>query len=284
MPEARDLDHALDELYGVTPKEFVGTRKSLAAELRTGGDATAAKQLAEARRPTTAAWALNQLARAHPELVDELIERGAELRRVQSRAATGGADRLREATAERRAALDAAADAALALAGEITANPEAHRDAITATLEAGSADESIGEVVRAGRLVREVEGAVGFPEIATLSLVQGGRAPKAKATADKRAVAEAREPKPAPDVAARVALESAEAEARRAAQRASELAVKVGEAEQVLDDRRAELDQAQAALREAQSAARRVRNDLEAAERAASAADRAVEKARRKLP
>src|SRR6476660_475911 len=58
-----DPDAALDELYGVEPSAFVATRKKLAADLRAAGDKDGARALLAARRPSTAAWALNQLAR-----------------------------------------------------------------------------------------------------------------------------------------------------------------------------------------------------------------------------
>ena len=95
------LDTALDELYSVAPGDFVARRKALASDLRAAGAAGPAKELAQARRPTTAAWALNQLARRHPELVDGLVERSAEVRAIQARAAAGAADDLRRASTAR---------------------------------------------------------------------------------------------------------------------------------------------------------------------------------------
>ena len=44
----------------------------------------------------------------------------------------------------------------------VATNPDAHRDAIAATLEAASVDETLGSALRDGRLVREAAGAVGF--------------------------------------------------------------------------------------------------------------------------
>src|SRR6266850_845028 len=62
MPDG-PLEDALDELYGAEPSEFVATRKRLSASLRDAGDKAGAKVLQGARRPSTSAWALNQLAR-----------------------------------------------------------------------------------------------------------------------------------------------------------------------------------------------------------------------------
>lgn len=55
------LEQALEKLYQSTPKEFTAERKRLATELRARGDEAAAKDIAERRRPTTSAWAVNQL-------------------------------------------------------------------------------------------------------------------------------------------------------------------------------------------------------------------------------
>jgi hypothetical protein len=271
------LDDAFDELYGVTPKEFVPTRKRLAGELRSGGDADGAKQLASARRPTTAAWSVNRLARDHPDLVEDLVELSAELRTVQAR---GTGDDLRAASTARRAALSAATDAAVALAGVIATNPEAHRDTIAATLEAASVDDTLGAALRAGRLVREAVGPVGFPEIAPLALVdQPKRSARRSAPAEPEAAG--RETSKTAEYAA--AVEQAEAAARRARQLASERAVAAGEAEERLDQRGAELEAAQDALRDAKADVRRAHAELKEAERAATLADRAVEKARERL-
>lgn len=280
MPDDIDLDGALDELYGVAVKDFVPTRKSLADDLRAAGDPAGAKQLAAARRPTTAAWALNRLAREHPELVDEVLERSAELRSIQAQASSGTAGDLRQASADRRNALTAAADAAVALAAEIATNPEAHRDSIAATLEAASVDETIGAAVRAGRLVREVVGAVGFPEIASLTLVES---PKRGARRREPAATDDAAVEDAGMADAQAALADAEAEARRTRQRASELAVTAGEAEQRVDERAGELEAAQAALRDAKAEVREAHAELNRAERAATIAERAVEKARTRL-
>src|SRR5258705_13809947 len=83
------LDRALDELYATLPAEFVATRARLAAGLRAAGDPNSAKQLGQAHRPTNAAWALNQLVRRRPEVVDELLARSDAVRAAQARAAAG---------------------------------------------------------------------------------------------------------------------------------------------------------------------------------------------------
>jgi hypothetical protein len=167
MP-ADALEPALDELYGADAADFVATRKRLAGELRTAGDKDAAKQLLAARRPSTSAWALNQLARRDPDVLETLLDRSAELRAAQTRALSGQSDALRGAMRSHRDALDAATDSALAVLGDRAT--DAFRSEIISTLRAASADEEVGETLRVGRIVREVS-ASGFPEVAGLTLV-----------------------------------------------------------------------------------------------------------------
>jgi hypothetical protein len=52
---------AQDALCGADPSEFVALRKRLAAELRRRGKK--ARRSCSPRRPSTSAWALNQMAR-----------------------------------------------------------------------------------------------------------------------------------------------------------------------------------------------------------------------------
>ncbi len=158
------LDEALDQLYGAALAEFVTLRKELAAQLKAAGDADDAKELAKARRPTTAAWALNQLAREEPQLVDAVIDAGDQVRRAQEDAAPGEADALREAAAARRRIVSDAADAAVRIATRSGAKGDAHRDALVATLDTASINPELGPALRAGRLVRESTGAIGFPD------------------------------------------------------------------------------------------------------------------------
>jgi hypothetical protein len=219
------LDDALDELYGADPGDFVTTRKRLVAALRTGGDPAAAKELAAARRPSTSAWALNQLARREPDLVASLLEQSAALVAAQTRALSGRPDAMREAIRTHRAALDAATAAAIAVLGA-RAN-DAFRSEIVSTLRAASSDDDIARQLRTGRLTREVS-SPGFPDAAGLTLVpppavsRPSRAPRAaphRAGTDRAVEREA---------AARAAEAEAQATAERdrEAQRVANLALR----------------------------------------------------------
>src|SRR5690349_8863782 len=112
-----DLERSLDALYAADPSEFVALRKQLAAELRAGGSKEGAKELLAARRPSTSAWALNQLARDEPELVGQVLDSGGALLDAQTRAFAGERDGLRDAMRAHQANVDAATRAALAILG-----------------------------------------------------------------------------------------------------------------------------------------------------------------------
>lgn len=98
-----DLDQAVDELYGAALEDFVGERSRLAKVLKAAGQADDAARLAKMRKPTVAAWCLNQLARTNRREIDLLLDAGHRLREAQA-ALLGGSDRqvlTRAQTAER---------------------------------------------------------------------------------------------------------------------------------------------------------------------------------------
>jgi hypothetical protein len=78
------LDEATDRLYGVDLAEFVPERTRLAKELRGEGRREEAEQVAKLRKPTVAAWAVNQLTRQQRRDVDLLLDAGHRLREAQA--------------------------------------------------------------------------------------------------------------------------------------------------------------------------------------------------------
>src|SRR4051812_42537393 len=100
-------EERIAELYGLPLDRFTAERNALAAALRSEGEAEAAASTKTLRKPSAAAWAVNQLVRAEPDLVDALLGAGGELRQAHRRAAAGhGADQLRAAADAERAAVD----------------------------------------------------------------------------------------------------------------------------------------------------------------------------------
>jgi hypothetical protein len=84
------LDEAIDELYGADLDAFTAERTRLARELRGSGSRDDALELQQLRKPTVAAWALNQLARRNRRDVDLLLDAGHRLREAQAEALRGG--------------------------------------------------------------------------------------------------------------------------------------------------------------------------------------------------
>ena len=262
------FDAALDRLYGAALDEFVATRDALAKELRAGGDRETAAAVKKARKPSVAAWAVNQLARRHPDEVTALLEATEQLRRAQRRAVSGaGAGGLREAAAEQRAAVARLVERAGALLEETGHGGGAQLDRVASTLQAAPAGADTAERLARGRLERDLEPA-GFGELEGLTLLTGdpgGDAPAATAAQVPTASAE-----PAP---------KAPAGQKEAAAGARRLEEAEAERERLRHDADAARDQAVRARAEADGAERTARQAAEAAARAMSAAKAAAQRA-----
>ena len=96
-----DLDQAADELYAVSPDDFMARRTALVGEARAAGDRPLAKEIGQLRKPTRSAWLVNLLARAEGKKITELLELGTALQRAQQRME---GDELRRLSKERRTA------------------------------------------------------------------------------------------------------------------------------------------------------------------------------------
>jgi hypothetical protein len=145
-----DLSAAENELYGVTPEEFVETRKRLAAEAKQAGDRDLAKRIGALRRPTASAWAINQLTRASPDELGWLSDVGADLRTAWAAGRhVGGLDQRRGEL------IDLLGRTTRALAKE--AGRPLHESAareVEETLHAATMDPAVAGEVRSGRLTQ----------------------------------------------------------------------------------------------------------------------------------
>jgi hypothetical protein len=139
------IDETIDRLYSLDPDEFTKERNEAAKLLRADGDRSGSDLVKSLKRPTTAAWAVNQASRRRQDLVRELLDAGTALRAAQ-RAALSGSHRgdLREATQRRRAAVASLGDEAATVLEEAGRTAAPHADDIRSTLEAASADEDVG--------------------------------------------------------------------------------------------------------------------------------------------
>jgi hypothetical protein len=148
-----------DDLYGLALDRFVAERGALVKSLRKAGRREEAVEVAQLRKPSTAAWAVNQLVRTQRAAIQELFDAGDALRNAQSDLLAGRGDgrTLRAAGDRERAAVDGLVEIARGLLG--SAGDELSATAIERvadTLHAAALDEGAREQVRAGCLEREL--------------------------------------------------------------------------------------------------------------------------------
>lgn len=151
----------LTDLYGLPLDRFTDERDKLARRMREAGQGEEAAEIAAMRKPTTDAWALNQVARRHSKLIERLLEAHSALREASE---SGG---FSQASASRRSLVDQTMDAALAVlkeAGYSSSGPV--RDRIARTLLAAAADPATEQALKVGNLVRPVEISGQWPESA----------------------------------------------------------------------------------------------------------------------
>ena len=67
------------DLYALPLDEFTPARNELAARLRAAGDKGRAAEVMKLKKPNLVAWAINQVARRHPEKLDELAANAASI-------------------------------------------------------------------------------------------------------------------------------------------------------------------------------------------------------------
>ncbi|WP_159398022.1 hypothetical protein [Sorangium cellulosum] len=155
-----DEDDEVDDLYKKPLGDFTRARDELAKRLRQAGDKDAADRVKALRRPTAAAWTLNQLARRVPQRMEALLDAGERLREAQAGALSpGGAQGLRDASQKHRAIVNELLRAAPALFAEGGYRDKGNsmdqvRDSLLATPTARASDL---ELLARGRLSQELE-------------------------------------------------------------------------------------------------------------------------------
>ena len=276
-----DLETATNELYALSPDDFIERRQQLVAEARQERDRELANKIGKLRRPTRSAWLINLLARQQPDEITALLELGPAIQEAQQRMA---GDELRKLSTERRKTVDGLARRAVELGREQGYSaPDGAVQEVSQTLQTALGDQEIADLVRAGRLIQAVTYGGGFGSTDFASAF--GQLPtKAPSKPEKRTPAE---PAPMPDpkqrraaekaaaeaqekaAAARKVADAAESEAEAATQHADELADRV-------ESLRAELRQTEAAEREAREAARAARKHYQELRQAALSVEQAA--------
>jgi chromosome segregation ATPase len=179
----------LERLYIQPPERFTETRNALAKRLREEGDREGADEVKSLKKPSLAAWLVNQLGLREPDEVETLLAAGERLRKAEDAmmAGKGDADELRAAAAEERDAVGRLAATARRIAEDDDRTlTQATLDRVAETLQAAAADEQIAEQLRAGRLAKEARRAtIGASTRAPVSRRGAGGAAKAKASRDR---------------------------------------------------------------------------------------------------
>jgi hypothetical protein len=263
-----------DDLYGLALDEFIPQRGALAKTLRADGRREEAAEVAKLRKPSVAAWAVNQLVRTQSKDVKRLFSAGDGLRTAQAKLLAGSGDgrALRSANERERAAVDALVDHARGLLSsdghELSA---AIVERVADTLHAAALDDAARADVRDGRLERELRHAgLGLGEAAPQA---ADPEPKATSPRPPRKPATARPVHPRQAdrdrVAARKAVRVAEAEARRRGERAAS-------ALRAAEERR---ERAADALKAAEAALKAARTEVKDATAAHRRAKQALDEA-----
>lgn len=249
----------IDDLYGAPLEQFVPERTALARELRKLGRRDDAASVAALRKPSVAAWAVNQLVRTQVKSVNELFGAGDALRKAHDKAASGGgeASALRDAARRQRDALDALIEAARGL---LSSNGHelspATIDRVTETLTAAALDEDARASVQEGRLERELR---------HVGLGLGGAFAAEPAPAKPRSKAQ---PKPEPEPKRKKPKKS-----KRDVERERKAAKAAKDAKAAEATARRELDRTRRAVETAQGRRDRAAEALEDAKRALAEAE-----------
>jgi len=247
----------VDELYELPPEQFTAARDALARTARASGDRDRAAALAALRRPTVAAWLLNQLARQRADEVDQFVALGAELREATAALdADSAGDLLRDLSTRRRRLVRALVDQGRDLAAQQGRRvTEDVLRSVEETLHAALADAEVAGRLRAGRL--------------TTAISRSGFAPATDGAAAG--------PRPAPaprrrtrgrkgDAALERRLAEAWAEARSAAEQRDQAVAEEEDARRTAKDAAREHDQLASAVAQTRDAVAAARAALEAAE------------------
>ena len=264
------MDEHVDRLYGLPLEEFVAERDALAKRLRADKrreDADAVKAL---RKPSVAAWAVNQALRTQPEDQAALLEAGDALRAAQEDLLDGRGDAAtaRAATETERQAVGKLVTAARGLARDKGFLNDAVLDRVRETLHAAATDDEARAEVEAARVSRE-------RRPAAFGGLEGFAAPAA--APPKRKPAPSAKPKPKPKRSG--GRRKAGAEERAAEERKRETAEREAERERKAAEREAE----RARRREAQEALKEARAEERAAGKRRREAEAAVHTAEREL-
>ncbi len=261
-----DLESVADELYSLPREKFTAARNAAAKRAGEQGHRDLAEQIGALRRPSTAAWLANLLAREHPDELRTLTQLGDGLRQAQQQ--LQGAE-LRRLSQQRHELVHALVQQAQALARN-AGHPAS--DAVTRelvnTFTAAVNSANAAQAVAGGRLTTALDPADAATELfATADAVSPSR-PHDVGQDDEQLRRDLE----------RLRNEAADAAtARNDAQRAlTDADQAVEAAATTLRELRARLEAAEQAEHHARRRAQSTRREFEVADRAAREAEQRV--------
>lgn len=268
------------DLYGLPLDRFTSERNALAKRLRQDGRREEASRVAKLRKPSVAAWAVNQLVRTQRQDIEQLFAAGDAALRAQEALikGRGKAEALREAAEAERDAVERLTGTARGLlSSQGDELSPAKLEQVSETLHAAALDFEARELVEDGCLERELRH-VGLGATGVTQAAPAGQARAASPRSTPRTGRQQRRPKPPPSGPSRDELlraarqtegdarriaERAQRELRRAQERREQAADALRAAEQAMalaQDRVAEAEQEhQRAQRELEQLKRRAR-------------------------
>lgn len=270
-----DFESVADKLYALPREEFTAARNAAAKQAREEGDRELADQIGALRRPSTAAWVANLLAREQPDEIRALVQLGDGLREAQQRLQ---GDELRRLSAQRHQIVHGLVQQAQALA-RAAGHPasEAVTRELSDTFTAAVNSSAAAQALARGRLTSALNpadaatelftaAATTFPGVHDDALRNGGNEQL------RRDLEGARQEATHAD-AARDAAQRALTDVDQAAQ----------DAAMVLQELRSRLDEAERTEHQTRLRALAARRDFDSADRAARDAWRRVHDLQRQL-
>jgi hypothetical protein len=168
--KAREGEDEIARLLAAPLGDFVEERKRLATQLKSLGRRDEAQAIAKLPKPSSALWAINQLARREPEAIRRLAELTVAMRAGPRHAPDDYAQRLTEHRDVLRSLREAAEQ--ILVDAKIGVNP-ALLERIIHTLRAGMADDETRAAIEKARLLREV-GELDFTSLLGAGALGGG--------------------------------------------------------------------------------------------------------------
>lgn len=255
-----------EDLYGLPLDQFIPERAALAKALKGEKRKDDAAQVTALRKPSVAAWAVNQLIRTQTASITALFTAGDDLAEAQAQAAAGqrAGDAMRDATRRQREAMSdllQAAEGLLSSAGQALSQTTLER--VGDTLRAAAIDPDARDQVKDGCLTHELKfaglgiGALGDPSPTPAPAKPGTSKPKARPAKDLEAERKHR--------AALKAAQKTQTEARQAATRAEK---ELSAAHHKREEAAASLTEAERLLADALQRAEQAADELTTAEKA----------------